>query len=390
MTRTPARPTQTGRRRDGPAGVRARALPGRRRHPRPRGPHRPQHRVVAGAQQRRLEPPGAGATGRDAGGTSRGGCAAVISSCSTRPAPPTRRRCAEIVARCQAAGAKLLLVGDPRQLGAIGPGGALSDVAEHGIVHQLAEVRRFANDWEGPASLRLRDGDVTVLDEYAKHGRLVDGGTAEQAEAAAARAWLADSLAGKESLLMVGTNAAAARVSAQLRAELVALGRVEEHGVELGMPDWEGVTAGVGRPGPGPRARPGTCAGSRATPPPRSPARPTASPALRARRRADRRPDRRAPRHRRRGRGGVERVGRAARHADAAARLLRRASTCRSATPSPATAPRAAPSTPPTPSSARARPPPACYVPGTRGRESNTFYVVTQHARPTTRRPARP
>ena len=45
---------------------------------------------------------------------------------------------------------------------------------------------------------------------------------------------------------MVGTNAAAARVSAELRAELVALGRVEERGVELGMDDWQGVTAGVG------------------------------------------------------------------------------------------------------------------------------------------------
>ena len=153
---------------------------------------------------------------------------------------------AEIIARCRAAGAKLLLVGDPRQLGAIGPGGALADVAEHGLVHHLTEVRRFADDWEGPASLRLRDGDVSVLDEYAKHGRLVDGGTVDQAEAAAARGWLADSLAGKESLLMVGTNTAAARVSAQLRAELVALGRVTEHGVELGMPEWEGVTAGVG------------------------------------------------------------------------------------------------------------------------------------------------
>ena len=153
---------------------------------------------------------------------------------------------AELISRCRTAGAKLLLVGDPRQLGAIGPGGALADVAEHGVMHRLAEVRRFVHDWEGPASLRLRDGDVSVLDEYAKHGRLVDGGTTEQTEAAAARGWLADSLAGKESLLMVGTNDAAARVSAQLRAELVALGRVAEHGVALGMPAWEGVTAGVG------------------------------------------------------------------------------------------------------------------------------------------------
>src|SRR6185437_2632246 len=84
--------------------------------------------------------------------------------------------------------------GDPRQLSAIGPGGALSDIGRCGLTYQLSEVRRFANDWEGPASLRLRDGDSTVLAEYVKHGRLVAGGTAEQAEAMASRAWLADSL----------------------------------------------------------------------------------------------------------------------------------------------------------------------------------------------------
>ena len=145
--------------------------------------------------------------------------------------------------RCQAAGAKLLLVGDPKQLAAVGPGGALSDIAERGITYELAEVRRFENTWEGPASLRLRDGDTSVVGEYAKRGRLVDAGTAEQAEAGAARAWLADTLAGREPLLVVGSNEAAARVSAGLRAELVRLGRVEEAGVPLGM---QGAVAGVG------------------------------------------------------------------------------------------------------------------------------------------------
>ncbi|QJY45130.1 MobF family relaxase [Pseudonocardia broussonetiae] len=153
---------------------------------------------------------------------------------------------ADIQARCAQAGAKLLLVGDPRQLGAVGPGGALADVAKHGIRYELAEVRRFSAEWERAASLRLRDGDPDVLAEYGKHGRLREGGTAEQAETAASRAWLADTLAGRESLLMVRDNEAAARVSAALRAELVSLGRVDEAGVPLGREGWEGVTAGVG------------------------------------------------------------------------------------------------------------------------------------------------
>ncbi len=45
---------------------------------------------------------------------------------------------------------------------------------------------------------------------------------------------------------MVGSNAAAARVSAALRAELVSLGMVEPTGVALERDGWKGVIAGVG------------------------------------------------------------------------------------------------------------------------------------------------
>jgi conjugative relaxase-like TrwC/TraI family protein len=145
--------------------------------------------------------------------------------------------------RCDTAGAKLLLTGDPHQLAAVGAGGTLADLAERAVSYQLAEVHRFRSEWERHASLGLRDGDLAALDQYQRHGRLSDGGTAEQAEAAAARAWLADTLAGREALLLVGTNEAAARVSAALRAKLVTLGRVDETGVPLGR---DGTVAGVG------------------------------------------------------------------------------------------------------------------------------------------------
>jgi len=158
----------------------------------------------------------------------------------------TTDQLAEIQRRCHAADAKLLLTGDPAQLAAVGPGGALADIAEHGIRYELADVRRFTADWERTASLRLRDADPDVLADYDKHGRLIAAGTAEQAETAAARAWLGDTLEGRESLLLVRDNASAARVSAALRAELVSLGKVEETGVPLGMDGWQGVTVGVG------------------------------------------------------------------------------------------------------------------------------------------------
>lgn len=150
---------------------------------------------------------------------------------------------AAVVERAEAAGAKVLLVGDARQLRAVGPGGALSDVGARARTYTLTEVRRFRRRLEGEASLRLREADPTALEWYDRHGHIRDGGTVDEAERRAARGWLADTLDGRESLLIVGTNEQAARVSAMLRAELVALGRVEEGGLVLGR---DGTTAGVG------------------------------------------------------------------------------------------------------------------------------------------------
>src|SRR5690606_36042399 len=53
----------------------------------------------------------------------------------------------------------------------------------------------------------------------------------------------ADTLGGHHSLLIVDTNEQAARLSADLRAELVRLGKVAEEGVPLGL---QGTYAGVG------------------------------------------------------------------------------------------------------------------------------------------------
>ncbi|MFD8492416.1 MobF family relaxase [Amycolatopsis sp. NPDC059657] len=141
------------------------------------------------------------------------------------------------------AGAKLLLTGDHRQLAAVGAGGGMELVATAGAAHELTEVRRFTAEWERAASLRLRDGDEAVLADYHKHGRILDAGTREQAEAAAGKAWLADTLAGKHSILIVDTNEQAAQLCAELRNDLVRLGKVADTGAPLAA---QGTWAGVG------------------------------------------------------------------------------------------------------------------------------------------------
>ncbi|WP_296153611.1 MULTISPECIES: MobF family relaxase [unclassified Pseudonocardia] len=139
--------------------------------------------------------------------------------------------------------AKLLLVGDHKQLAAVGAGGGMDLLAGAGARYELAEARRFSAEWERGASLRLRAGDESVLRDYFEQGRILDAGTTDAAEQSAAAAWLADTLAGRRSLLLVDTNGQAAALSAQLRVELIRLGRVAEDGVPLGL---QGTCAGVG------------------------------------------------------------------------------------------------------------------------------------------------
>ena len=143
----------------------------------------------------------------------------------------------------QQAGAKLLLTGDHRQLAAVGAAGGMDLVARISPAYELTEARRFTHAWERDASLRLREGDQSALQAYRKHGRIIDGGPIERTTRLAAQAWLADTLAGRHSLLIVDTNEHADRLCAEVRAELVRLGRVDEAGVHLGL---QNTIAGVG------------------------------------------------------------------------------------------------------------------------------------------------
>jgi ATP-dependent exoDNAse (exonuclease V) alpha subunit len=67
---------------------------------------------------------------------------------------------------------RLVAVGDPAQLPAVGRGGVFAHWCDTLPHHQLVTPRRFDQPWEAAASIALRAGDPRAVDAYAEQGRL--------------------------------------------------------------------------------------------------------------------------------------------------------------------------------------------------------------------------
>ncbi len=133
----------------------------------------------------------------------------------------------DIVGRAAVHGAKVVVTGDPMQLQAVERGGGMVMLARTLGFVRLSEAGRFRHGWEAEASLRLRDGDVTVLAGYREHGRL-HAGRGEDVLEDAGRAYLHDRLNGQHTVLMAGTEAVAAELARRVRGDLIAWGVVSD------------------------------------------------------------------------------------------------------------------------------------------------------------------
>ena len=132
---------------------------------------------------------------------------------------------ADLIAYARARGAKVILAGDVSQLQAVENGGGMSLLAEQLGYVRLTEPVRFRHEWEQAASLRLRDGDTSVLAAYDQHGRII-GGDPEQMMDAAAAAYVALSADGTDTLLMAADHALRRELSRRIRDDLMQLGIV--------------------------------------------------------------------------------------------------------------------------------------------------------------------
>jgi hypothetical protein len=148
----------------------------------------------------------------------------------------------EIVRHAADHGAKVIIAGDHEQLSAVESGGGMMLLARRLGYVQLAEAVRFNARWEQDASLRLRTGDASALDQYQEHGR-IRGAEPEAALDDAVRWYVANYLAGQDTLLMIHDRARCREVSRRIRDDLIHLGLVDA-GPEVSLAD--GAKASVG------------------------------------------------------------------------------------------------------------------------------------------------
>lgn len=138
------------------------------------------------------------------------------------------------------AAAKVVLVGDPGQIGVInGPGGMLAALAHAGHAIELDQIHRFTHRWERDASLHLRQGNPAVLRTYQAEGRLHPCSDSDSALDAVFTHWTQARAAGQDALMLARTRLDVDALNGRARAAAVASGDVTGPVTTAGDRDWQ-------------------------------------------------------------------------------------------------------------------------------------------------------
>ncbi len=152
---------------------------------------------------------------------------------------------ARLVLAVEAAGAKIVIVGDDRQLSAVGPGGALHQTlaAHPDVVTTLTENLRQRDPAERDALLELRAGDLdTALRFYANNQRITYVSQRTLALAGMVDAWATDVAAGHDTFMLAWRRQSVADLNRIGRA--VARDRGWLTGDDITTPDGRDFTVG--------------------------------------------------------------------------------------------------------------------------------------------------
>jgi hypothetical protein len=136
---------------------------------------------------------------------------------------------AALTTRAQAAGARVVLVGDPAQIGAIrAPGGMLEHLA--GLVParvvELSGLHRFTHRWEAAATLALRAGDARILRTYQERDRIHPATDGDAAADAVFDRWHQAVTDGRDALMLGRGWTDVTALNARARAAAIATGQV--------------------------------------------------------------------------------------------------------------------------------------------------------------------
>ena len=138
------------------------------------------------------------------------------------------------------AASKVVLVGDPSQIGVInGPGGMLAALAHAGHGIELGQIHRFSADWERQATLQLRDGDPAILTAYQATGRLHPCPDSDTALDGVFNHWSQARAGGQDALMLARTRADVDALNARARAAALADGLITGPVTTAGDRDWQ-------------------------------------------------------------------------------------------------------------------------------------------------------
>jgi conjugative relaxase-like TrwC/TraI family protein len=142
------------------------------------------------------------------------------------------------MAACTAA--KVVLVGDPGQIGVInGPGGMLAALAHAGHGIELREIHRFHQSWEREASLHLRSGDARALAAYRDNDRLHPCPDSDSALDSVFEHWHQARAAGLDALMLARTRQDVDALNARARAAAIEAGQLTGPIVSAAGRDWQ-------------------------------------------------------------------------------------------------------------------------------------------------------
>lgn len=142
---------------------------------------------------------------------------------------------ARLVSYAERAEAKLILVGDPKQLGEIEAGGLFRAIADRTDPIHLEEVIRHEHELDRTAAKRIREGEGReALALYESGERVTVAPNAEARREAMVRDWHESFDRGEDAVIVAKRNAEVARLNAMAREVRKEAGQLGAQEVEVG------------------------------------------------------------------------------------------------------------------------------------------------------------